>query len=173
VSDVGSWPDGIDEPDERRVRRINRASPIGLAILSVVVALALLGLAGREEDRVASADGVTLTWHAPEIIRNGEFFEMRIGVDATRDIGPLVIGVDAELWEDFTINTMIPAAAEERVEDGEFLFDFGRLAAGTPLLFKVDAQINPDRLGPTGGTVTVYEGSQPLVELPLEIMVLP
>ena len=36
---------------------------------------------------------MTLRVHAPEIIRNGEFFEMRITVEATEAIEELVIGV--------------------------------------------------------------------------------
>ena len=65
----------------------------------------------------------------PETIRNGEFLEMRVTVESTDGIGLLVIGIDQALWEDVTVNTMIPAATEEVSEDGEFRFSFGQLDA--------------------------------------------
>ena len=72
-----------------------------------------------------------LAVHTSEIIRNGEFFEMRISVEADEPIDELVIGVDEALWEDMTVNTMIPAATDEISADGEFRFTFAELEAGT------------------------------------------
>ncbi len=174
MSERDAWPDGIEDPHLRSDEAIGRhANPFALVLLGLVLLAALLGFAGREVDRSASGNGVTLTWHGPELIRSGEFLEMRISVEGTRAIEALVLGVEASLWEDLTINTLIPGAAEERGLDGEFLFDFGPLEPGSRLSLKVDAQINPDRLGGTAGSVTVYDGDQLLVELPLEIGILP
>ena len=55
---------------------------------------------------------------------------MRIDVEADGPITELVIGVDSALWEDMTVNTMIPAASDESSEDGEFRFTFAELEAG-------------------------------------------
>lgn len=134
---------------------------------------AVLGFAGYEIDRSASADGLTVSWHAPERIRNGEFLEMRIIVQTTGPIERLVLGVDEDLWTDFTINTFLPAAAEELSQDGEFRFDFGAMDAGQSLLVKIDGQINPDANGINSGMLRAYNGEQLLVELPLRFEVLP
>lgn len=166
-------PDGIEEQHIRSSGWREHANPVGVVLLGAVLLAALLGLAGKEVDRSASANGLTLAWHAPERIRNGEFLEMRITLDATQPVERLVLGVDAELWEDLTINTLIPAPTEEVSQDGEFLFDFGALKPGATLLVKVDAQINPDRLGRNEGTLTAYDGDQALVQLPLHMDVLP
>ena len=137
------------------------------------MAAALLGLAGVEETLAEESDTATVTWHAPARIRNGEFFEIRLQVDAHERIEELVVGVDSTLWEDFTINTFFPAAEEEASEDGELRFTFGPLDAGGSFRMKVDAKINPDMLWRNEGTVTVYDGEEPIAELPIVMEVLP
>jgi len=168
------WPDGLSAEHQRTAKGWRRhASPLALVVLGLVMLWALSGLAGVEETLTEETAVVTGTWHAPARIRNGEFLEMRLGVEAHERIEELVIGVDASLWEDFTINTFLPAASEEASEDGELLFTFGPLEAGTSFLMKVDAQINPDMLWRNEGDVTVYDGDTALVEMPIVIEVLP
>jgi hypothetical protein len=168
------FPDGIDERNVQPVAAWRRhASPLGLGLFGVVVALALFGVLGHERTWGASGGGVALEVHAPEVIRNGEFFELRIAVDAAEDLGELVIGVDESLWEDITVNTMIPAAADEVSEDGEVRFTFAELPAGTEFLLKVDLQVNPDIIAGNDGAITVYDGEQPLTSADLTITVLP
>ena len=133
----------------------------------------LLGFAGREGTLSASAGGIRLEWHAPTVIRNGEFLEMRITLTSAEPIERPVLGIDASLWEDFTVNTFIPAAVDESSEAGEFRFEFASMDAGASLLVKIDAQINPDRLGGNAGTVTIYDGEEVLISLPVQIEVLP
>jgi hypothetical protein len=165
-------PDGVEDRHAQRSGQFH-ALPVGLILLSAVMLVGLLGVAGREETASASGGGVRLEWHAPTLIRNGEFFEIRINLEATEAIARPVLGIDASLWEDFTVNTFIPAAVDESSADGEFLFEFAPLEAGSSLHVKIDAQINPDTLGGNAGTVTVYDGDEALVSLPLQIEVLP
>jgi len=168
------YPEGIVDDHARPVAGWRRhASPASVVIFGAVVALALFGVLGHERDWEATSGGARVTVHMPEVIRNGEFLEMRITVAAEEPIDQLVIGIDQALWEDITINTMIPAAADESSEDGEFRFTFAELAANTPFLFKVDAQINPDILGGNEGVVTVYDGDVALVETSIEYGVMP
>jgi len=100
--------------------------------------LALTGMLGHERDWRAQADGVSLAVHGPETTRNGEFFEIRVTVETDTRIDDLTIGVAKTLWEDMTVNTMIPAATEETGTDEEFRFTFGPLEAGTRFDFKID-----------------------------------
>ena len=167
-------PDGIGQPHVRPRRTWRRhASPLSLAAFGAVVVLAMLGTLGHERDWHASASGVELDVHAPEVIRNGEFLEMRIGLRSDQAIGELVIGIEEALWRDLTVNTMIPAASEESGTDGEMRFTFSELPAGTPFLFKVDLQVNPDILLGNEGTITVYDGESELVATSISIVVLP
>ncbi len=135
--------------------------------------MSLVGLLGHERDWRAQGNGVSLEVHAPEIIRNGEFFEMRISVESDRPINELGIGVGHALWEDVTVNTMIPAATDETSEDGGFRFTFGSLEPGTLFLLKVDLQVNPDIVGGNDGLVTIFDGEELLVEMMISVTVLP
>lgn len=142
-------------------------------VLALLMVGSLAGLAGVEATLTEKAGAATVTLHAPARIRNGEFFEMRLQVTAHERIDELVVGVDAGLWEDFTINTFLPGATEEASEGGELRFTFGPLDAGDSFLLKVDGQINPDMLWRNEGTVTVYDGERAFAELPIVMEVLP
>lgn len=169
-----SFPGGITDDNVRPIEGWRRhASPLSLVVFGVIVALALSGWLGRERTWNAEGEGATLQVHVPEIIRNGEFLEMRVRLVSDRPIEELVIGIDETLWEDITVNTMIPAAAEEASEDGEARFTFAELPAGTSFLFKVDMQVNPDIVGGNDGTLTVYDGETQLVATDLSVTVLP
>jgi hypothetical protein len=167
-------PDGITEDNVQPVAGWRRhASPLGLVVFGLVVALALLGVLGHERTWAAQSSGTRLEVHTSEVVRNGEFLEMRIRVVPEGDIGELVIGIDDAIWEDVTVNTMIPAATEEVNEDGQTRFTFAELHAGTEFLLKVDMQINPDILGGNGGRIAVYDGESEIVATEMAITVLP
>ncbi len=173
-TETTTFPDGIQERHAAPVSGWRRhASPLSLIAFGVIVLLALLGVLGHERVWVAEDAGARLMVHMPETIRNGEFFEMRVTTVADGPIGELVIGIDQALWEDLTINTLIPAATDEVSEDGEFRFTFASLDAGTEFLLKVDAQVNPDIVGGNDGTVTVYDGETVLTEVQIQMTVLP
>lgn len=167
-------PDGIGEENERPVGTLRRhASPLSLVVFGTVIVLALAGVLGHEREWRAEGNGVEVAVHAPEVIRNGEFFEMRMTVESEEPIGELVIGVDQALWTDMTVNTMIPAPAEEQSADGEFRFVFDPLEPATPFLLKVDLQVNPDIVAGNEGRVTVYDADEALVDASVSISVLP
>jgi hypothetical protein len=174
TTETTAFPDGIDERHARPLAGWRRhASPLSLVAFGIVVVLALAGVLGHERQWEAQGGGADLGVHMPETIRNGEFFEMRVDIESDEPIGELVVGIDQALWEDMTVNTLIPAATDETSEDGEFRFTFAELAAGTPFRLKVDLQVNPDILGGNDGLVTVYDGEVPLTEVPVSIAVLP
>jgi hypothetical protein len=168
------YPDGLSADNIRPVGRWRRhASPLGLVVFGVVVLVALLGILGHERTWAAEAAGTRLEVRAPEVIRNGEFFEIRIRVATDEPLGQVVIGIEDSVWEDVTVNTLLPAASEEENAGGETRFTFAELPAGEELLFKLDAQINPDILGGNAGRVTVYDGDDDIVATDISIAVLP
>ncbi|MHA6721874.1 hypothetical protein [Sphingomonas sp. RS2018] len=170
------YPDGI-APDHADPRGWwNRhANLLSLAILGLLMALALSGLLGGAPNPVRFADlgPARLTVAAPTTLRNGLFFEMRWTVAARADIGKLVVAIPPSLWRDMTVNSMIPAAGEERFADGRFRFHYGALKAGETLEIKIDGQINPPLTRGTAGDIALYDGDRRLGAMPVRIRVLP
>ena len=167
-------PDGIEERNQQPIADWRRhASPLSLVVFGAVVAMGLSGLLGHERDWTASGGGVDLRVHAPEVIRNGEFLELRVTVESSDPLAAPAIGVDAALWEDMTVNTMIPAATTETSANGVMRFEFEPIEAGALFLWKVDMQVNPDTVGGNAGAVTIYDGDDLLVSVDVSTDVLP
>jgi hypothetical protein len=174
ANDERHSPDGIrEEHVAPRTGWRRHASPLSLVVFGTVIMLALTGMLGHERDWRAQADGVSLAVHGPETTRNGEFFEIRVTVETDTRIDDLTIGVAKTLWEDMTVNTMIPAATEETGTDEEFRFTFGPLEAGARFDFKIDLQVNPDIVGGNQGSLTIYDGERRITSVDIGIMVLP
>jgi hypothetical protein len=168
-------PDGVGEPIVRRGFWHHHASPITLLLLGTVLVLAFTGFAGgqpspRSESNFGSA---ALSIKTPTIIRNGEFFETDIVIRAEAPIDDAVLAVDAGLWRDMTINTMIPAPADEEFKESAFRFSYGPLDAGETLRVKIDGQINPPLFAGTRGGIAIYDGERLIGRQPIRIRVLP
>src|SRR3546814_1976410 len=99
-------------------------------MLSRLMAGAMSGLLGGVHNRDLSIDtpAAAMRVHAPAVLRNGEFFEFRVQITARRDIAEPVIAISAPYWRDVTINTMVPAPAEET-----FSGEIGRAHVCTPV----------------------------------------
>ncbi len=172
-----SYPDGIvpAHADPATGTGRGRRRWLALILLSALMLAALLGVFGGGKARplTASGDAATLEVRTARVVRNGVFFETLVRVTARAPIEKAVVAVDATLWRDMTINTMIPAPSEESFKDGAFRFDYGPLKPGESIDIKIDGQINPPLFAGTRGTVAVLDGERPLAGIPLHITVLP
>jgi hypothetical protein len=173
IRSASGYPDGIAPADaDGRGARLNW---ISLAVLSVVMLAALLGVfgGGKARSLVADAPAARLEVHTPRVLRNGMFFETRIHLAAKAPIADAVIVVPASLWRDMTVNTMIPAPSEEKAEKGAFRFSYGPMKRGDTLDIKIDGQINPPLFAGNSGSIALQDGDRSLAHVPIEIMVLP
>jgi hypothetical protein len=168
------YPDGITETHLTR-RWPRSASPLSFLVLAAIILIAVSGALGGFPNPSQSTAGpkARLTLEAPKIARSGMVFEMRMRIDATHAITRPVIAVSPRYWHELTINTMIPAAADESYGRGGYRFEYAPLAAGDTLLIKVDGQINPALVGGTAGHVTLYDGETPLAALATRLEVRP
>jgi hypothetical protein len=171
-----AFPEGVDpshlagSPVRDRV-----ASLVALVLLVILIATAMTGaLGGRPSPTYrVDAPAVSLSAKTPRTLRNGMFFETEIAVMPRRPIEDLTIAVDRTLWKDFTVNTMVPAAAEETFADGRFRFSYGAGEPGKAVVIKIDSQINPSLVSGTAGRVAVFDGDVLLAELPIAMKVRP
>lgn len=146
-----------------------------LLFFAVILLAALSGaFGGQPHPRLASkTEGATLTVAAPQLIRNGEFFEMRMDFVAHRPIGDATLEISQSYWKDLTINTMIPAPQSEEAIDGKYRFSFGSLQPGARLSVKIDGQINPPLFAGNAGVIALYDGEQRVAAIPVQMKVWP
>jgi hypothetical protein len=170
-----SYPDGLSGANAENGRRgFGHASPAAIVILGLILLVSLTGAlgGGRPADRQVETPAGVITVNSPRVLRNGVFFETTVRFDARQDLQRAVLAFPSALFENVTINTMIPGA-EESFEDGEFRLDFGPLPAGQSLFFKLDGQVNPSPTRIKRGYFSVYDGDIRLGALPVDIWVLP
>lgn len=171
---MATYPQGIEER-HGSAQGNRHASWWRLGILALILVVALFGLLGggpAPTSRVASTSAI-LAVTTPDRLRNGMFFETRISAMAKAPIADAVIAIPAALWRDVTVNTMIPAAAEEEFVDGEFRFHFGPLGVGEKLGFKIDGQMNPPRFRSSSGRIRLLDGEGEIAAVPVTLKVIP
>lgn len=168
-------PQGINDAHITGHRWKRHASPGSVLLLSALLIAAALGYFGgqphprRTIDRVAA----TISMEFPEILRNGQFFEMRAKIRTKQDFTDLRVGISTAYWHDLTINSMVPAPEKETTENGEYRFSFGPVKAGEEIVIKIDGQINPSMFAGTRGQITLLDGDKILSAAPVELTVLP
>lgn len=171
-----AFPDGIDQRSVEGHSALALRFPwYPLVILGLILAVALTGVLGGGDNLVSRSRGQagTLTVEAPERLRNGEFFEMHFTGEAHRALAKPTLAIEGSYWQELAINTMVPAPAGERYEDGFFLFEYDPLEAGKRIGLKVDGQVNPAMFGGTRGTIEWRDGDNVLAATPVRLIVLP
>ena len=171
---MAEYPQGISD---RHLARVGdrHASWWRFGILAAILGVALLGFLGGGPAPTFRATNATasLAVTTPDRLRNGMFFETRISAVATRPMDDAVIAIPASMWRDMTVNTIIPAPAEEEFVGGEFRFHFGPLEPGEQLGMKIDGQMNPARFATGSGTIRLLDDKVEMVTLPIKLKVIP
>jgi hypothetical protein len=168
-------PQGIDEFNLQRPWWHRHANPASIIVIGALLAAALLGTFGGQPHphRKIATPAADVETEFPEILRNGEFFEMRAAITARRRFEDLRLAVAVPYWRDLTINTMVPAPSEETSENGEYIFGYGEVKAGQTLNLKFDGQINPPMFAGTQGAVRVMDGEETIAVIPVNLRVYP
>jgi len=174
MAQVSPYPDGIG-PDHLVKGPSPMRAWLPLAVLGAVLLVALSGVLGGQPNPViaATSGSARLELKAPQVLRNGEFFELRIQSRAHQAIDRPVVAVSATYWRDLTINSMIPAPTEEGFADGYFTFEFAPLAAGEVLELKIDGQVNPPLVGVNRGVLELRDDTRVVARLNPALRVLP
>jgi hypothetical protein len=173
--------DNLARPDGIEQHHIHEAQgslllrwPFGFAGLAILLAPAFFGVYGEYRRLAASGEAVEFSVEGPGRIRNGEFLEIILSIEARRDIRDVVVLVGADLWRDITVNTLLPDPAEHGFRDGAYEFRFGPLSAGEILNVKVDGQINPHHTPSVNeGRIDIADGDAVLATVNYAMEVLP
>lgn len=174
--EAASFPDGIDETHIGPFGRLHRhASPLAFILLGGLLVTAMTGTLGGAPAPVTLVRGpvADLEVKLARPLRSGLFFETHIRVVARRAITKPVIGVDATLWRDLTINSQVPTASDESFKDGQYRFAYPAMKAGDVLEIKIDGQTNPPLVGRIGGTLSLFDDDTRLAKSRFSVPVLP
>ncbi|MFC0103646.1 hypothetical protein [Sphingopyxis terrae] len=168
------FPDGI-RPEHRQPGRWDgAASPLTFLLLAGAMLLALSGQLGGNAPRVqvVHLGAADLVVHDPRVLRNGEFFELRVAVTARRGLADMVVALDPAQWRDVTINTMVPAADKEDFAGGAIRLHYGPLEGGERRDVKIDGQLNPAHIGEAVGPIGLYDDERFLgaIDAPIRVM---
>jgi hypothetical protein len=150
------------------------ASLLPLMLLGAILATGLSGyLGGTRRHFTDAGPAVTLTVETPAVSRTGDVLETVVDVLARQDVAELVIGIDAALWRNVTVNATLPEAGDEEYVDGQYRFTFGQLGTSESFRFQIAQQINPGLFGTNRGRVSVFDGTRRLAQLDVALRVLP
>ena len=167
--------DGLENPGPRANFWDRHASPVALLILGSLLLFAAFGGAGGQPSPRTTAQFGLAEMHVkmPAVIRNGEFFEAVVDIEAGAPLTDATLAVEADLWRYTTLNPMIPAATEEKFVDGDFRLSYGPLEAGEILRIKIDGQINPPLFAGNSGAIALYDGERLIGTRRFDVRVLP
>lgn len=173
--DERATPQGIEHKHIHDARgSIFRRWPFGLAALAVVLLPAFFGVYGSNATLAGAGTDVRFTVDGPRRIRNGEFFELILNIEAQGRVEDAVVLIGAPLFRDMTINTLLPDPSEHGFRNGSFEFRFGALGAGESLQVKLDGQVNPSHTPSANkGAIAVADGETILATVDYAMEVLP
>ncbi len=170
-----NFPDGLSETHLTTKPRTRLLNLLLSAILAGLMLAAILGVFGGQPSdamtmRSAAADFNVV---APQKLRNGEFFEMRISAKARGTLAAPSIAVSSAYWTNVTVNTVMPEPANQSSKSGYFVLEYDALKQGDTLFVKIDGQINPTLRGGNRGVIELRDGEQTIAQIPLRLRVLP
>lgn len=168
-------PQGINNDHINGHKWKRHASPGSILLLSALLIAAAIGYFGGQPHprRTVDRAAATIDMEFPDILRNGQFFEMRAKITAKQDFEDLRVGISATYWHDLTINSMVPAPEKETFKDGEYRFSFGPVKSGEEFAIKIDGQINPPLFAGTNGHITLLDGEKIQATVPVNLTVIP
>lgn len=168
-------PQGIEDTHIHSIWWHKHASPMSILLIGVLLFAAVFGVFGGQPHpvRTITTSEASVELQFPEILRNGEFFEMRATITARRPFKDLRLAIDATYWRDLTINTMVPGPTEETSEKGQYVFSYGPVKSGQAVTLKFDGQINPPMFAGTRGHLTLMDEEKTISVIPVALRVYP
>jgi hypothetical protein len=173
---VADVPDALTLKRNRDLegRRDVLVRRIGVAILLVLLALALLNLFGqRPGTTTAETEAAKLSVYAPSRVRSGLIYEARITVDAVRELKRAALVFDTGWTEGLTINTIEPGPIGEASRDGHLALELGHVPAGQRYVLYLQLQVNPTNVGHRSQDVQLLDGDAVVTTVERSITVFP
>jgi hypothetical protein len=174
---VSRPPDGITAERNIELSRRGREPWIRRTMLAVIAALpvlALLNVFGQHPNTSSAASAAaSVNVTAPERLRSGLIFQVRVEVTAHRDIKQLRLVFDKGWWESMSVNSQVPEPTEQSFEGGRVVFSYGKLAPGETHVSWIYFQVNPTNVGDRSESLEVRDGETSLMRLHRSLTIFP
>jgi hypothetical protein len=145
-----------------------------LCCVAVLPLLALLNVFGQHPSTsTASSPAATLSVTAPTRLRGGLIFQVKVKVQAHREISQLQIAFDTGWWESMSVNSIEPNPSSETSHNGQVVLAYGNLPAGQTLISWLYFQVNPTNVGKRREDVAIQDGSKLLVRIHRSMTIFP
>ena len=145
-----------------------------LAVLLAIVVLALLDVFGQGNSTATSADPkATLAVKAPEGLRGGLLYQVRITVQTRVALSHPRIVMSPGWFEGLTLNTLEPTPESEGTRQGAVTLTYPALGPGDSLVVFTDWQVNPTTVDSRTVDVELDDGSTPITRVSRKLTVFP
>jgi Mn2+/Fe2+ NRAMP family transporter len=137
-----------------------------LCAIAALPVLALLNVFGQDpSSSIASSSVATLEVTAPERLRSGLIFQVKVKVQAHQEIKRLQIAFDTGWWESMSVNSIEPNPSSETSHNGQVVLGYGSLPAGQTLISWVYFQVNPTDVGKRREDISLQDANRLLVRI--------
>jgi hypothetical protein len=172
-----SLPDGLSIERNRDLRgraRHPQYRRILLGLIAVFPVLALLNVFGqRPASSTAHALAADLRVTAPDRLRSGLVFQVRVEVVARRTISTPQLIFSQGWWESMSENSVEPNPTDETSSNGRVVFTYNKLAAGRTLIVWLYFQVNPTNVGKRSEDIELNDGSQQITSIHRSLTIFP
>ena len=136
--------------------------------------LVLFGLIGQHpKAQTSTAPAASLQVDSPTRLRGGLYFQVRITVEARRQIQNPRLVLDSGWFDGITINTTEPQATQELSRRDAVVFEYNQLSPGDKLTVWIESQVNPTTVGRRLQSISLDDGNVQLARLTRHLTVFP
>jgi len=151
-----------------------RARRILIGFLSLIPALALLGLFGQRPSTSSARNEVaTLEVTSPTRVRGGLLFTARIEVEARRDLHGAAVVLDPGWFEGMQVNSVTPDPVSQRSDDGRVTLGLGTIPAGRRSVTFIQFQVDPTNVGRRSEDIELRERGRAVLLIHRSITIFP
>jgi hypothetical protein len=110
---------------------------------------------------------------APDRLRGGLIFQVRVTVVAYSAIHSLNLEFDPGWWESMSVNSIEPQPTSQTSANGKVVLAYGKLSAADRLTIWIYFQVNPTNVGDRREDVWALDGSTTLAHIHRSLTIFP
>jgi hypothetical protein len=145
-----------------------------LALVGLLPVLALLNVFGQDPATSrADTPAASLQVTAPQRLRGGLVFQVRVEVTARRTLGHPQIVMSRGWWQEMSVNSVEPQPSNESSSNGSVVLSYDKLQAAQKLVVWLYFQVNPTNVGKQTQDIALYDGQRSLARIDRSVTVFP